>query len=86
MHGIYFGYLASLFFRFWVFLSCESAELCNIDRREAEYIVKSPEVSTVNYPVPGHFFSKWFPDNLLTANKVSTLPLESIILLLNNEL
>ena len=44
MHGIYFAYLASLFFRFGVFLSCESAEICKIDRREAEFIVKSPEV------------------------------------------
>ena len=45
MHGKYFGYLASLFFRFGVFLSCESGEICKIDRQEAEFIVKSPEVS-----------------------------------------
>ena len=39
MHDIYFGYLTSLFFRFGVCLSCESAEICRIDRRAAEFLV-----------------------------------------------
>ena len=45
MHGIYFGYLNSLFFRFWLFLSCESPEICCIDRREAEFHVPRQQVS-----------------------------------------
>ena len=45
MHGIYFGYLTSLFFRFWLFLSCESPEICCVDRREAEFQVPRQQVS-----------------------------------------